>query len=70
VICFWVVLVPNNFDNRLQLRNFIMTKPAFEMLCNEMGLLVSPVIQSHPLLRQSREFFVVHRRIYLVNVFP
>jgi len=32
---------------------FRMIKPAFEVLCNyELGLMVSPVIQSNPLLRQ------------------
>jgi len=41
--------------------NFRMVKPTFEMLCNEISLLVNPVIQSHSLLKQSLlSLFVVH----------
>jgi len=41
-------------DDRLLLRDFKMIKTTLEMLCDAIGPLVSPVIQSHPLLRQSR----------------
>jgi len=53
---FWEVIISKQFDDRLWLRHFRMTKTAFEMLCNE----ISPVIQSHPLLAKSCEFVVVH----------
>jgi len=43
---------PNHFDDRLWLRHFRMIKPTFEILCNYIFQLVSPVIQSHPLLGQ------------------
>jgi len=62
---------PTNFDDRLWLRHFRMIKPTFERLWNEIGPLISPVIQSHPLLRQCHmSFFVVHWGIYSVNVVP
>lgn len=46
---------------------FRTIKPVFEILCNEIGPLVNPIIQSHPLLRQ---FFVVvaHRFIQWIIV--
>lgn len=44
---FWEVIIPNTFDYGHWLRNFRMTQTTFEMPCNEFGLLLSPVIQSH-----------------------
>jgi len=42
------------------------------MVCNETDPLVNPVIQSHPLLRQSHVSFfrIAHQGIYSENVFP
>jgi len=41
---FWMIIIPNHFDDRLWLNHFRMTKTTFEMLCNGIGLLVSPDI--------------------------
>jgi len=37
----WEVIVPNNFDNRLWLRDFRMIKLTFEMLCQKICQVVS-----------------------------
>jgi len=48
------------WDDRFWPRHFKMIKLTFEMLSTENYPLVSPVIQSHPLLRQSHVSFVLH----------
>lgn len=44
---FWEVIIPNHCDKKLWLGHFRMTKTTFEMLCNEIGRLVSPVMLTH-----------------------
>ncbi len=50
------------------LKHFRMTKLAFQMLCNEIGLLVGPVLCSP--IAKSRVFFDAYGGIYSVKVFP
>ncbi len=45
-----------------------MTITTFQMLCNEISLLVSQVMLYYR--TKLRDFFDVHGQIYLVNVFP
>ncbi len=40
---FWELIIRKHFDKTL-LKNFRMTKLAFQMLCNEIGLLIGPVL--------------------------
>jgi len=42
-------IMPKHCDNKVCLRHFRMTKSTFEIQYNEIVLLVSPVIKSHPL---------------------
>ncbi len=58
----WGVIIPNHFDDRLWLRHFRMTKPTFEMLCNESGPLVSPVI--HSMICWGKSFFYVLSNLF------
>lgn len=51
------VIVPNHLDGHC-LSHFRMTKPTFQMLCNEIGQLVSLVIQSH--LPLSHCYFFIY----------
>ncbi len=50
-VMFSCVSTTNHFDVRFWLRHFRLIKTTLEMLCNEIGLLISPVIQLHDLLR-------------------
>lgn len=56
----WEVIILNHSDDRLWLRNFIMTKTTFQMqiLCSEFGLLVGPVTLSHS--TKSHDVFDAH----------
>uniref|UniRef100_A0A673HX22 DDE Tnp4 domain-containing protein n=1 Tax=Sinocyclocheilus rhinocerous TaxID=307959 RepID=A0A673HX22_9TELE len=60
---FWEVIIPNHFDDRLWLRHFRVTKTTFQMLCNEIGLLVSPLMPSHrtPVLTEKRIAIVLYK---------
>ncbi len=40
---FWELIITKHFDENL-LKHFRMTKLAFQMLCNEIGPLVGPVL--------------------------
>ncbi len=58
----WGVIIPNHFDDRLWLRHFRLTKPTFEMLCNESGPLVSSVI--HSMICWGKSFFYILRNLF------
>lgn len=62
------VILPNRFDDRLWLRNFRMTKTAFEMLRSAGYSSYMPTHQSHDLSRQSHmtffSFFCARRCLY------
>lgn len=50
-VMFSCVSTTNNFDVRFWFRHFRLINITFEMACNVIGLLISPVIQLHDLLR-------------------
>lgn len=55
---FQGVIIPNHFDDRVWFTYFRMTKTTFEMVCDENSVLVSSVMKSHALLRQSHVSFL------------
>lgn len=54
----FLCLTTNRFDVRFRPRYFRLIKTTFEMLCNEIGLLISPVIQLHDSLESLRQLEV------------
>lgn len=48
--------MPNHFDDGLCLRHFKIIKITFEIVCDEIGVLVSSDIPLYDLLRQSQLF--------------
>jgi len=53
-------------DDRLWPQAFQNDQPKFEMLRNEISQLVSLVIQSHPLLRQSHVPFLLEQKFFVL----
>ncbi len=46
-VMFFCVSTTNDFDVRFWQRHFRLIKTTLEMVCNEIGLLISPVIHLH-----------------------
>ncbi len=53
---FWELIITKHFDETL-LKHFKLTKLSFQMLCDEIGPLVDPVMLSH---RKVTSFFDAH----------
>lgn len=49
----------NRFDEGHWLRHFSIIKTIVEMVCDEIGVMVRSVVQSHDLLRQSHMTFLM-----------
>ncbi len=58
---FWELIITKHFDETL-LKHFRMTKLAFQMLCNEIGPLVGPVLCCP--IAKSRLFWCALRNLF------